>query len=182
MLLEQIANNWPLFKKWHWKFKLKTGEFITIRPFAADDKELLRQALFEASRETTKRRFQLYKNDFTQVELKYLTEPDLIDHFALCAINSAGKGIASVRMVRAKDDDQCAEVAVVVTDAYQGEGLGLKMLQAISKVAKEVGIEYFKASVERDNTAMLSLVKKYATYKIVNQDASSIEVRTSLFK
>jgi GNAT superfamily N-acetyltransferase len=54
-----------------------------------------------------------------------------------------------------------AELALTVSDAYQGAGLGRRLLEALVQRAREDGLERLRAVVLLDNAAMLRLLQRY---------------------
>ena len=78
---------------------------------------------------------------FSQAELRYLTEVDHVDHYALVAVLAddpttiAGVG----RWVRDREHPDAAEVAVVVGDCHQGQGLGTTLGTALADAARARG-------------------------------------------
>jgi acetyl coenzyme A synthetase (ADP forming)-like protein len=54
-------------------------------------------------------------------------------------------------------DPTTAEVAFAVADAFQGKGIGTRLLEQLAGLAAEAGIERFVAEVLSENVAMLSV-------------------------
>ncbi|MBT8368509.1 MAG: GNAT family N-acetyltransferase [Deltaproteobacteria bacterium] len=54
-----------------------------------------------------------------------------------------------------------AEFSVVVSDPWQGKGIGAALLQRCISIAKERGIEKVMGTVLAENTQMLALGKKW---------------------
>jgi RimJ/RimL family protein N-acetyltransferase len=100
-------------------------------------------------------RFLTPKNHLSLAELRYLTEVDHVDHYALVAVvaddptTMAGVG----RWVRDAEHPDAAEVAVVVGDCYQGQGLGTQLGIALADGARALGIGRFTATMLPENTA-----------------------------
>ena len=100
-------------------------------------------------------RFLAPKNHLTLAELRYLTEVDHVDHYALVAVladdptTMAGVG----RWVRDGEHPDAAEVAVVVGDCHQGQGLGTALGVALADGARALGIARFTAIMLPENTA-----------------------------
>ena len=107
------------------------------------------------SPQSARLRFLAPKNHLTLAELRYLTEVDHVDHYALVAVladdptTMAGVG----RWVRDGDHPDAAEVAIVVGDCYQRQGLGTALGTALGDGARALGIARFTALMLPDNTA-----------------------------
>ena len=76
-----------------------------------------------------RKRFFGGKHCLSDVELRYFTELDHFDHFAIGAVElngsgEEGDGIGIARFVRLPHDAECAEVAITVIDRMQGKGVG----------------------------------------------------------
>ena len=133
---------------------------MTIRGIRPTDKQALTTALHELSDETVYRRFLSPKPDFSAAELRYLTEVDGQDHFALVAtLADPERIIAVARFIRLAEAPSTAEFAVVVGDPYQGLGLGKTLALMLADAARERGIEHFTASMLGDNAAAHRLVR-----------------------
>ncbi|MBK8254746.1 MAG: hypothetical protein IPK82_19060 [Polyangiaceae bacterium] len=108
---------------------LKDGSRVTLRPIAPDDKEELLAAFERLSPTSRYLRFHSFKNTLTRDDLRYLTEVDGKDHFAIVATvpthdlrKEIGAGVA--RFVRDPNEKDLAEAAITVADDFQGKGLG----------------------------------------------------------
>ncbi len=100
-------------------------------------------------------RFLAPKDHLTVAELRYLTEVDQVDHVALVAVLAddpatlAGVG----RWVRDAEHPEAAEVAVVVGDCHQGQGLGTALGTRLADAARALGVGRFTAVMLPENTA-----------------------------
>ena len=54
-----------------------------------------------------------------------------------------------------------AEIAFVVVDAYQGQGIGTILMRHLAALAREAGLKELIAEVLPENTAMLKVFKKF---------------------
>jgi acetyltransferase len=63
------------------------------------------------------------------------------------------------RLVMTPERD-AAEFAVIVADPWQGERLGLKLIERVIQIAKENGVRTLSGDVLAENRPMLGLVKK----------------------
>ena len=54
-----------------------------------------------------------------------------------------------------------AEIAFVVVDAYQGQGIGTILMRHLALLARDAGLKELVAEVLPENTAMLKLFKKF---------------------
>jgi GNAT superfamily N-acetyltransferase len=139
--------------------RLANGQQVLIRAIAPEDKWRLQEGLKQLSLETVRRRFLAAKPSFTSAELRYLTEVDGVNHIALVAISaSTGRLVAVARAVRLADEPDCAEWAIVVADELQAQGLGTRLMQALTDAAVAVGIRRFSALVAGENRAVARLL------------------------
>src|SRR6476659_143306 len=65
---------------------LRNGTRVLIRPITADDKALLVRGMASLSPQSARLRFLAPKNRLSLAELRYLTEVDQVDHYALVAV------------------------------------------------------------------------------------------------
>ncbi len=134
---------------------LPSGTPVVLRPIRPQDKAALADGLARLSPETVYRRFLQPKPRLSAAELRYLTEVDGIDHVALVAELACGPHprpvVAVGRWVRLADRPHDAEIAVVVGDALQGQGLGTALARALADLARERGITRFTATMLAGN-------------------------------
>jgi GNAT superfamily N-acetyltransferase len=138
---------------------LPSGSSVWIRPIRPDDKDGLRVGLGRLSAQTIHRRFLAAKPRFTSAELRYLTEIDGRDHIALVAVDADGDLVAVARFVRFADRPDTAEMAVVVGDPLQGQGLGRALALRLADAALASGIRFFAATMLGENEPARRLVQ-----------------------
>lgn len=142
---------------------LPDGQVIRLRAIRPNDRDMLREEFLKLSKATVRDRFFSIKLDLTPAELTYFTELDFDHHVALVAEleTAAGpKPVAVGRLVRMHEQADHAEIAITVTDAMQGHGIGKIMLLRLSECARKLGIRHMDASVLAENTRMMRLIRK----------------------
>jgi GNAT superfamily N-acetyltransferase len=155
--------------------KLVSGEAILLRQIRPSDKESLKAAFAELSGPSRHRRFFAAKQMLSEDELRYFTEIDGFDHFALAAIElnedrTEGKGLGIARYIRLANDPGCAEVAITVIDRMQGKGIGRILLERLILAAIERGVARFRFECLTHNLEMQRLVKKVCRVVETHQD------------
>ena len=134
---------------------------FVIRPIEPGDKERLVNGLAQLSAESIRKRFLAAKPRFTKSELRYLTEVDGRNHIALVALDD-DQLVAVARCVRLPDRPDTAEMAIVVGDPWQGQGLGRALTLALADAAVAVGIRRFAATMLGDNEAARRLMRTFS--------------------
>jgi GNAT superfamily N-acetyltransferase len=114
--------------------RLTDGTEITVREIRGDDKELLAAGHARLSERSRLGRFLASKPRLTSSDLRYLTEVDGWNHYAVVAI-AAGEIVGVARWVRLVDDPQEAEAAVGVGDLLQGKGVGKILARELGEAA-----------------------------------------------
>ena len=74
--------------------------------------------------------------------------------------DTSAQRILAVARLNKLSDGRTAEIAALVTDDYQGQGLGTELLKRLVKAAPSQGIHRITAEMLRDNTQMQSIFKK----------------------
>lgn len=143
-------------------YRLADGTQVLLRPIRADDKHHLSAAFGRLSPESARLRFLAPKARLTSAELRYLTEIDGTDHVAIVAAPAhAPDFIVGVgRFVRWPDRPDAAEIAVVIGDPWQGQGLGRHIGLVLADEARRRGIARFTASLLSDNRAAHRLLER----------------------
>jgi RimJ/RimL family protein N-acetyltransferase len=142
--------------------RLTDGTAVLIRAIRASDKALLAAGHARLSEESQLRRFLGAKPRLTSSDLRYLTEVDGVNHFAVVAVLRDPEEVQIVgvaRWVRVADDPATAEAAVVVGDRLQGKGLGKLLARELADAARRRGIRRIRASILSDNPPALALMR-----------------------
>jgi RimJ/RimL family protein N-acetyltransferase len=145
-------------------FELDGRERVLIRPIEPGDKDLLVNGLRQLSEESIRKRFLAAKPRFSRSELRYLTEIDGVNHVALVAVleRDPDQLVAVARCVRLPDRHDTAEMAIVVGDPWQAQGLGRELAQRLADAALAVGIRRFAATMLGDNEAARRLMRTFS--------------------
>ncbi len=158
--------------------ELRDGSRALVRPIRPDDKERLRVGLAKLSPQSRYLRFHTPVVEFTEEQLRYLTEVDFKDHVAWVAIDPYAidePGMAVARYVRLEEDETVAEAAITVADAYQGRGVGSLLLGILARSARENGIETFRSYVLSENTPMLRIFQRLGARIITPEEDPSLD-------
>lgn len=155
---QQATNRYRFNSQFQEDALLKDGTGIVLRLIMPADKLLLADGMDNFSPESRYQRFLGARMGLTAADLRYLTEVDGVDHFAIGALTETGRGIGVARFVRFDHEREVAEPAIAVLDAYQNKGLGLLLFSRLIAAARERGIHRFHGSMLADNKPMKSLL------------------------
>lgn len=142
--------------------RLRDGRPIEIRALRPDDRAEMLAAIGRISTQSLQRRFFAPKKGFSEQEIAFFLNIDFENHVALVAqidedghpaITGGGRYI-SVRPGK-------AEIAFMVVDAYQGQGIGTVLMRHLAALARDAGLKELVAEVLPENTAMLKVFKKF---------------------
>lgn len=143
---------------------LKDGTQVVIRPIRPDDAGELQATFQRLSMESIYLRFLSFKKELSDEEARYLATLDYTSRMAYVAIyNENGQdivvGVARYAMLDPAHP-QVAEAAVVVSDEYQGRGLGKQLLRRLVVYARLKGIRSLRGNLQIGNDRMLTLVQR----------------------
>jgi len=138
------------------------GIDIFVRPIRPEDAPLLIELFESLSPRSVYRRFFTPMKRLPHSMLARFTQIDYDRHIALVALPESETketmlGVARVIIGRSLKE---AEFSIVVSDPWQGKGIGAALLQRCLSIAKERGIETVMGTVLAENTQMLALGKK----------------------
>ncbi len=150
---------------------LKDQRPVTVRAVRPSDKGLIIEALRGLSAESIYFRLFAAKKEFTDADLKEITEVDFLNVVALVAVleqNGSDRIIGEGRYIRSGEAGsvQKAEVALLVDDAFHGLGIASLLLKHLIAIAREAGITHFEAEVLHSNRSMLNILTR-SGYPIV---------------
>jgi len=154
---------------------LRDGSRVQLRLIRASDKERLTAGLAQLSPQSRYLRFFTDKDRLTDGELRYFTEVDGEDHFALGVAlleddGSEGEGVGIGRFVRLRDEPKVAEPALAVLDAMQGQGLGRLLMLRLISAATERGVERFRCDFLAINRSMGDLLRNVSSGVVFKSD------------
>jgi RimJ/RimL family protein N-acetyltransferase len=142
--------------------QLRDGRPVKIRALRPDDKTNMLSAIDRTGPESLKRRFFVTKRKFSDMETAFFMNIDFIDHVALVAEVNEDGGAAIVgggRYVVVEPGQ--AEIAFIVIDSYQRQGIGAILVQHIVELARAAGLKQLSADVLPENVAMLTVLGKF---------------------
>jgi len=158
-------------------FKLREGPAVIIRPIRPEDEPLLDELLRNSSENTLTMRFFRKISDISHEELTRYCHVDYDREMSFVGVIREGnseKMIAEVRMSRLPDLED-AEMAIVVGDQWQGQGVGKALMLHCIKIAKELGIKKMWMDILKINSRMLYRAEKMG-FKKVSSDDDSVKV------
>jgi len=158
-------------------FKLREGPAAVIRPIRPEDEPLMEELLRTSSEHTLTMRFFRKISEMSHDQLTRFCHVDYDREISFVAImrdDGRERIIGEVRMSRLPDLES-AEMAVVVGDQWQGQGIGKALCLHCIKIAKELGIKKMFMEILQTNSRMLSRAEKMG-FKRVSSDEDSAKV------
>lgn len=146
---------------------LKNGIRVSFRSIRPTDELHMRDLLYDLSQETIYYRFMSRQQRFTHRQIQDFV---YIDHRRDVAIvgtvpEAHGEDIIAVGRYYLNEQNNKAEVAFVIRDGWQNQGLGSFMFRHLITIAKRNGIAGFTAEVLRDNRRMQAIFN-HSGYKV----------------
>jgi RimJ/RimL family protein N-acetyltransferase len=141
---------------------LRDGRIVTVRALRPADRNGMLAAIGRTSPGSLQRRFFVPKRGFSESEISFFINIDFENHVALVAqIDEDGRPVVAGggRYVMVRPGQ--AELAFVVVDAYQGNGVGTMLLRHLVAIAREAGLEELTAEVLPENAAMLRVFGRF---------------------
>jgi acetyltransferase len=179
----EAAFRYPV--EWIDRLQLPGGGWVTLRPVLpqddAQEREFVAHGLTPQSRY---RRFLVGVSELPEAMVRAFTQVDYHDHFALVA-ESFSQGqqtqVGDARFVRVGGAPEVAEFGIAVGDAWQGLGIGRRLLCQLIEAARAQGVTRLYGDVLRGNTPMLALAGRLGfTVQRHPDDATLVRVQSLL--
>jgi RimJ/RimL family protein N-acetyltransferase len=141
----------------------KSGLEILLRPVKISDEHLLKDFFYALSDTSLYRRFISMRKDMPHERLQEFVVIDYTKELVILATIQKDEGVEEVVGIGQYGIDErtnTAEVAFVVRDDYQGQGIGTELLAYLTYLAKRQGLHGFTAEVLEENRPMLHLFEK----------------------
>lgn len=173
---------WPVERIGH--VQLRDGSSVLLRPIRPEDAEPGQRFVQGLSPQTRHFRFRQELVELPAGLLARFSQPDFGHELTLVATREESAGIEELLGMAAYTRDPAGnscEFALIVTEAWQGRGLGTALLLALLRAAREGGYAEIHAEVLAENTPMLELLR-YLGFDIQAhpQDSALCLVRRSL--
>jgi GNAT superfamily N-acetyltransferase len=121
------------------------------------------------------------KQSFSEREKEFFLNVDFDKHVALLAVTEETDGnviVGGARYVVTKPGE--AEVAFLVVDQYQGQGIGAALLRHLIHVARAAGLDTLIAEVLPENTPMLKVFERSGLPVSISRDRDVTHVSLQL--
>jgi len=141
---------------------LRDGRPVEIRALRPTDEAGMLDAINHTNTESLRRRFFVTKRAFSDKEKAFFMSADFVNHVALVAEiekDSRRTIIGGGRYIVTEPGE--AEVAFVVIDAYQGQGIGTLLMRHLALIARAVGLKQLTADVLPENAPMRKVFSKF---------------------
>jgi len=171
----------PYPKKYEILWLLKNGQEVLLRPIKPEDEPLWLEMFHSLSEESIRYRFfQMLKDTPHEVRVRYCNI-DYDREIAIVAeiVENGKRNILGVTRLSIESDEKSGEIAFLVSDYWQGLGLGTKMVDYVLDIAKEKGMESVHSIILQDNYRALSLSKKMG-FKIEYLNDGTVKAELNL--
>jgi acetyltransferase len=164
------------------EWRADDGTRVRIRPIRPEDAQLEAEFVRGLSAQTRYLRFMGSVKDLTPAMLARFTQVDYDREMALIALveeDGRERQIGVVRYIINPDGDS-AEFAAVVSEAWQGRGLGRELMLKLIAIARARGVKILSGQVLAANPQMLDLAAALGFEKVADDDPTVRLVRLAL--
>ena len=149
--------NGPLVKR---TTELKDGTIVVLRPLQKKDEPLMSDMFRGCTSATLRQRFQ-YSFKLTPEWIAGRCEIDRAHEIAIVAeINARGAHqLAGLSRLAFSPDHESAEFGILITDNWQGKGLGARMTRYCLEVARNRGAMCVTAITTLENRRMIKVFR-----------------------
>jgi len=146
---------------------LRDGTQIFYRPIKPTDEPSLSEMMYSLSDESVRTRYMARTMAFPHRDIQRVTNIDYRNDLAIVAVvpGVSGEEIVAIAQYFLDPKTKEAEVAFLVQDEWQRKGIGTFLLDYISQIAAQRGVQRFWAKVLPTNEAMLAIFHN-SGYKI----------------
>jgi acetyltransferase len=158
---------------------MKDGTDVVIRPISAEDEMLMREFHESLSDKTVYLRYlspMLLSIRITHERLARVTHNDYDREIALVVEGQNEQGEKAIlgvaRLSKLRGTDEEARFTMLISDRYQGKGLGKELLTRIIKIGRDEKIRRIIALMSPDNNAMKRLCRAvgFSLFEIDSQN------------
>jgi acetyltransferase len=144
------------------RVQLADGTDLVIRPIRPEDAEIEARFVRNLSPQSKYFRFMQSLRELTPEMLVRFTQIDYDRELALIAVVREGEREVEIAVARygTNPDGESCEFAIVVADAWQGKGIGLRLMTLLMETARANGLRVMEGEVLGENQPMLDFVRR----------------------
>ncbi|MBI3822599.1 MAG: GNAT family N-acetyltransferase [Planctomycetes bacterium] len=160
-------------------WRLPNGTDIVVRAIRPEDEPLIEAHHRTLSEQSIRMRFFSLVKTLSRDSLIRLCHLDYAREMALVAERKNAEGkpeIIGVSRYYMNPQTRAAEFAVIVSDAYQGQGLGQHLMERLIAVARERGVRQLVGAVLRENQRMFALMRELGFREAKSTDRDAVTV------
>ena len=153
---------------------------LILRPVRPNDDDKLSFFFYSLDETTIYKRYLHVVNRFTSKDVSEMVNIDYDKEMSLVlVVHERGfePQIQGIAQFFEPEEDGFAETAFLISDAWQGQGLGTAMMERLMELAVQKGIKGFTATLQGANHSMLSLFHKTGCHVDARLDGDTYEVR-----
>lgn len=150
------------------------GDSLSLRAIQPEDLPALQQWFAKVSPEARYARFLGHVSELRPAQWRYLTRVDGHDHVALVAWLS-GSVVGVGRWIRDPQEPRVAEIAFLVGDEHQRQGIGSRLRDALVAAARVREIDRLRAYVLPGNRGIRRLLLRGSGLEIVFDRGTLLE-------
>ncbi len=145
--------------------ELRDGTKVRLRPIGPEDREEFLLGFEHLSPQSRYLRFFTPLVEMPDRLVNRLLDTDDHHHIAIAA-ERFGPGerplgfLGVARLIRDTNEPECADIAVAVVDEFQRRGLGVCLLDELSRAGRRLGLRRFRALVLPENHAVKELLRR----------------------
>ena len=169
------------------EWKMKNGSDVMIRPIRAEDEQLMINFHKHLSDRSVYLRYlspMVLSDRVTHERLARVCHCDYAREIALVVetdIDGQNNIIAVGRISKLKGEDEEARISLLVNDKYQGQGIGLELVNRLIKAARHEKIKRIISIMSQENSSMQRLCRRAGFSSITtNSKTGMIEASLSL--
>jgi acetyltransferase len=176
----------PYPNKYVTPWTTKKGQNVIIRPIRAEDEPLMRSfhetlsdrsvymrylsPMLLSQRVTHERLSRVCHSDYSR-EIVLVVEAEKNSERIICAVG---------RLSKFRGEDEEARMSLLVSDDFQGEGIGMELINRLINVAKQEKIKKIIAVISQENETMKVLCQKAGFSFTTNEKTGMFEASISL--
>jgi RimJ/RimL family protein N-acetyltransferase len=161
--------------------RMRDGREVTVRALRPDDRDDMLAAVGRTGTQSLQRRFFVVKRGFSDKEIAFFMNIDFTNHVALVALaEEDGRSVIIGGGRYIVTEPGTAEIAFVVIDDYQGQGIGTLLMRHVAVLARRAGLRELIAEILPENAAMRKVFSKFGFQARRGKDPQVIHLAMKL--